>query len=86
MAATGRELAHDAVAAVAWLRPELFDWEERRLRCEPTGQLAGMSQLNELFPHSKPSTAPGAVRNSSWVAVMLPTRNRRPCGNGTTFV
>ena len=55
------------------------------MSCEPTGQLAGMSQLNELLPHSKPSTRPGAFWNSDWVAIMLPTTNRRPAGNGWTF-
>ena len=40
----------------------------------PAGQFAGKSQLNELSPHSQPSTAPGALRNSSCVAFGLPTR------------
>lgn len=39
MRATGRTLVHDAVAAVAWLRPELFDWQPRSLRCRPDGVL-----------------------------------------------
>jgi inosine-uridine nucleoside N-ribohydrolase len=34
-----RRLVHDAVAAVAWVRPELFDWQPRSLRCAPTGAL-----------------------------------------------
>jgi pyrimidine-specific ribonucleoside hydrolase len=28
---------HDAVAVVAWLHPELFEWEERWVRCELAG-------------------------------------------------
>jgi pyrimidine-specific ribonucleoside hydrolase len=30
---------HDAVAAVAWIHPELFTWEPMALRCEPSGAL-----------------------------------------------
>ncbi|HYF47073.1 MAG TPA: nucleoside hydrolase [Acidimicrobiales bacterium] len=32
-------MVHDAVAAVAWLRPELFAWEAMGLRCDRTGAL-----------------------------------------------
>jgi pyrimidine-specific ribonucleoside hydrolase len=39
MRALGRTFVHDAVAAVAWVRPELFDWDERSLRCDGEGAL-----------------------------------------------
>lgn len=32
-------LVHDAVAAVAWMRPDLFDWRPMTLRCELSGAL-----------------------------------------------
>lgn len=34
----GEAVPHDAVAAVAWFAPELFDWEPRHVRCESTGE------------------------------------------------
>jgi inosine-uridine nucleoside N-ribohydrolase len=36
--ARGAAVPHDAVAAVAWLAPELFEWEARTVRCEPAGR------------------------------------------------
>ncbi len=32
---------HDAVAAVAWLRPDLFEWKDLALRCEVTDDRRG---------------------------------------------
>ena len=39
MRAGERQYVHDAVAAVAWLRPELFDWASRPLRADDEGAL-----------------------------------------------
>jgi inosine-uridine nucleoside N-ribohydrolase len=37
MIGRGEPVPHDAVAAVAWLQPELFEWSSRPLRCDTTG-------------------------------------------------
>jgi inosine-uridine nucleoside N-ribohydrolase len=42
MRAGERQFVHDAVAAVAWLRPELFDWAARSLRCDDRGALVAV--------------------------------------------
>ena len=49
---------HDAVAAVAWLHPELFEWEERWVRCE----LAGTWTRGMTVVDRRPDGVGGAVR------------------------
>ena len=49
---------HDAVAAVAWLHPELFEWEERWVRCELAGTWTGGMTVVDRRPHG----VGGAVR------------------------
>ena len=45
---------HDAVAAVAWVEPELFTWERRHVRCEVDGtHTRGMTVIDRR-PHGEP--------------------------------
>ena len=56
---------HDAVAAVAWLHPELFEWEERWVRCE----LAGTWTRGMTVVDRRPHGVGGAVRIPAGVDV-----------------
>jgi len=45
---------HDAVAAVAWLEPELFAWEARHVRCELDGTHTRGMTVFDRRPHGTP--------------------------------
>ena len=44
---------HDAIAAIALLNPELFDWEERWVRCELTGTLTRGATVVDRRPRGE---------------------------------
>ena len=49
----GEMVPHDAVAAVAFLEPELFDWEERWVRCELNGSWTRGMTVVDRREHGK---------------------------------
>jgi inosine-uridine nucleoside N-ribohydrolase len=49
MTSRGERTPHDAVAVVAWLHPELFTWEPRRIRCDTGEQRLRGTLLVEPF-------------------------------------
>jgi pyrimidine-specific ribonucleoside hydrolase len=61
MTSRGERTPHDAVAAVAWLRPELFAWEPRRVRCDSGSErLRGTLLVEPLGAPAGPADAADA--------------------------
>ena len=50
----GLFIPHDAIAAVAFLRPELFEWRRRWVRCETAGHLTTGALVVDRRRHSPP--------------------------------
>lgn len=57
----GQFIPHDAVATVALLQPDLFDWSMRSVRCEPTGVFtAGATVVDRRYEGVQGSVAVAA--------------------------
>lgn len=59
MTSRGERTPHDAVAAVAWLHPELFTWEPHRIRCDTGTERLRGTLLVEPFESSGNPGNPG---------------------------
>jgi inosine-uridine nucleoside N-ribohydrolase len=57
----GRMIPHDAVAAVAHMDPELFQWEERWVRCELDGRWTRGMTVVDRRQHGEPGSVRLAV-------------------------
>ena len=60
---------HDAVAAVAWLEPDLFTWEQRHVRCELDGTHTRGMTVFDRRPHGTPGDAIQVTTSLDAVAV-----------------
>lgn len=78
MVSFGEAVPHDAVAAVAWLRPDLFEWREHRLRCPmATGEERGALRPGDGGPPSLVATTCDAVAIRELIVASVESLGRR---------